>query len=270
IRAAIRAAYPQEKPIVWKRDRVKLRNFLWTYVPKLQIAINRITPYAAVLGKGTQMMRQLYYWENWVHSTLFLMALSFAILFVEPYMIGLGLFVGMICLPLMSLRMFRKNSSRMNRCENDASDSELASVNLEDYMDARTDSDSSDPENKKKKEKKKTLKKKLKKAREVMGTLLVVTEEIASVLEKFESVLRWQVPWLSWLMLLFILVIIVITYFIPLRYILLIYVIKRFTRKLRKAQTGDASPLSIVLRVPDKVEQKKYRLFRMHPLPVDQ
>lgn len=268
VRAAIRAAYPREKVLVWSNSRVKLRNLLWKYVPKLQQEIDRITPYANSLTRSTQMVRSLYIWENRVYSTVFLSSVCFAIFFVQPYMVFSGLVLGLICSQVQNVFHVRANHhaprSPLMTPYTDSEDNETEQAlyqpedNLDDYM----DSDSDDTETKLKKDKKKPLKFKLRKAREVMGTLLDVMEGIASAIEKFDSIFRWQVPCLSGLILLFLIFLTVLTFFVPMRLLIIIIVVKKFTQNLRNPGPGDASPLSFVLRVPDKVEKMQYRLLR--------
>ncbi|CAH8460445.1 unnamed protein product [Dicrocoelium dendriticum] len=268
IRAAIRAAYPREKVLVWSSSRVKLRNLLWKYVPKLQQKIDRITPYANSLTKSTQILRSLYLWENHLYSTVFLTSVCFAVLFVQPYMLFSGLVLGLICSQVPNVIHMRPNSqvprSPTVQPYTDSEDNEVEQTVLEpeENLDDYSDSDSDDQETKLKKDKKKPLKIKLRKAREVMGTLLDVMEGIASAVEKFDSIFRWQVPCLSGLVLLFLIFLTVLTFFVPMRLIIVIYVLKKFTRNLRNPGPGDASPLSFVLRVPDKVEKIQYRLLR--------
>ncbi|TGZ56814.1 hypothetical protein CRM22_010071 [Opisthorchis felineus] len=268
IRAAIRAAYPREEPCVWQENRVRLRTLVQKYVPNLQGHITRITSYTPPIEVGTQVLKKLYTWENPTYSALFIVAMCLTILYIQPYMIAFGMTIGLILVRLSHIRWFNSANKSKRPCTPVIDNDDLELEETLEYLEACSDSSSDEPlVPKSKHDKKKPLKQKLKKARQVMGMIDEAMEGIASIMEKFESICKWQVPWLSFLVVLFTLCVGILTYFVPLRYLLIFYVVKKFTRRLRQAQMYDPSPLSFILRVPNRVERIQYRQTRPNESP---
>ncbi|TPP56153.1 hypothetical protein FGIG_00645 [Fasciola gigantica] len=262
IRAAMRVVYPKETPWVYATSRVHLRDLIRKYVPDLQHKIDRITPYGAFMANGHRVFMKLYNWENKILSSLFLVGMWLGILFVQPYMIVGGMMFGFAACCLFTMDWFkgrtRPRPSIQSSVESEEDDYEDY-LNTEDLLDEDSESDPDDLELKQKRSRKKPLKAKLAKAREVLGTLQSVMESVASMIEKIDCLLKWQVPWLSMLFFLFLILVTLLTYFIPPRYLLIIYATKRFTRRLRNANVYDASPMSIISRAPNKLQRLSYR-----------
>ncbi|XP_018647511.1 hypothetical protein Smp_130930 [Schistosoma mansoni] len=116
---------------------------------------------------------------------------------------------------------------------------------------------------KRKKDKKSSLTAKLNKLRSVLGTLQDIAESITSFLERLNYLCRWRYPSLSCLFLVTILIISIILYFIPLRYIIFGYTLKKFTRKMRNQQRPSTTLFfGILNRVPSRMEKIYYRELR--------
>ncbi|TPP62515.1 hypothetical protein FGIG_03059 [Fasciola gigantica] len=106
---------------------------------------------------------------------------------------------------------------------------------------------------------KRRLKAKLAKAREVLETLQTFVDSVASTAERIDCLLRWQVPWLSLLFFLYLVFNTLLAYFVPVRYLLLFYVTKLFTNRLSNFKYIDFSAMSIISRVPNKLQRIGYR-----------
>uniref|UniRef100_A0A3B4V2Q0 Multiple C2 and transmembrane domain containing 1 n=1 Tax=Seriola dumerili TaxID=41447 RepID=A0A3B4V2Q0_SERDU len=80
-------------------------------------------------------------------------------------------------------------------------------------------------------------------------------DEVASYGERIKNTFNWTVPFLSWLAIVALGVATTIIYFIPLRYIVLIWGVNKFTKKLRDPYTIDNNELlDFLSRVPSDVQ----------------
>ncbi|KAJ6669757.1 hypothetical protein lerEdw1_000306 [Lerista edwardsae] len=86
------------------------------------------------------------------------------------------------------------------------------------------------------------------------GVLLDIKEKLLA------SIFSWTVPFLSWLAIVAFCVFTVILYFIPLRYIVLVWGINKFTKKLRSPYAIDNNELlDFLSRVPSDVQVVQYQ-----------
>ncbi|KAK7890936.1 hypothetical protein WMY93_022899 [Mugilogobius chulae] len=94
---------------------------------------------------------------------------------------------------------------------------------------------------------------------EVVLVVQNVLEEIANIGERAKNIFNWSVPFMSCLACLVLFVATVLLYFIPLRYLVLIWGVNKFTKKLRNPYTTDNNEiLDFLKRVPSDV-QKHHR-----------
>uniref|UniRef100_A0A8C9VST0 Multiple C2 and transmembrane domain containing 2 n=1 Tax=Scleropages formosus TaxID=113540 RepID=A0A8C9VST0_SCLFO len=97
---------------------------------------------------------------------------------------------------------------------------------------------------------------------EIVVTVQSLLEEIACFGERIKNTFNWSVPFLSSLACLVLFVATVIAYFIPLRYIVLIWGIHKFTKKLRNPYTIDNNEvLDFLRRVPSDVQKVRRGRF---------
>uniref|UniRef100_A0A7N6F7S8 C2 domain-containing protein n=1 Tax=Anabas testudineus TaxID=64144 RepID=A0A7N6F7S8_ANATE len=91
---------------------------------------------------------------------------------------------------------------------------------------------------------------------ETIITLQNLLEEIASFGERIKNTFNWSVPFLSSLAFLIFVIFTVLTYYIPLRYIILIWGINKFTKKLRNPYSiANNEVLDFLTRVPSDVQK---------------
>ncbi|XP_071356000.1 multiple C2 and transmembrane domain-containing protein 2 isoform X3 [Trachinotus anak] len=110
---------------------------------------------------------------------------------------------------------------------------------------------------------KKGLMDKIYMVQEVVLVVQNVLEELANIGERIKNIFNWSVPFLSCLACSVLLVSTMLLYFIPLRYIVLIWGVNKFTKKLRNPYTIDSNEiLDFLKRVPSDVEKVQYSALR--------
>ncbi|XP_060026505.1 multiple C2 and transmembrane domain-containing protein 2 isoform X3 [Lagenorhynchus albirostris] len=94
---------------------------------------------------------------------------------------------------------------------------------------------------------------------DIVSTVQNILEEIASFGERIKNTFNWTVPFLSFLACLILAVATITLYFIPLRYIILIWGINKFTKKFRNPYAIDNNELlDFLSRVPSDVQKVQY------------
>ncbi|XP_064168736.1 multiple C2 and transmembrane domain-containing protein 2 isoform X1 [Anguilla rostrata] len=120
-----------------------------------------------------------------------------------------------------------------------------------------------DEEEEEKDGEKRGLRDKIHMIQEVVVTVQNLLGELACIGERVKNTFNWSVPFLTILASLVLLVVTVLTYFIPLRYIVLIWGINKFTKKLRKPYAVDSSEvLDFLKRVPSDVQKVQHLELR--------
>uniref|UniRef100_A0A8C7J156 Multiple C2 domains, transmembrane 2b n=1 Tax=Oncorhynchus kisutch TaxID=8019 RepID=A0A8C7J156_ONCKI len=108
---------------------------------------------------------------------------------------------------------------------------------------------------------KRGLMEKIHMVQETVITVQNLLEEIACFGERIKNTFNWSVPFLSNLAFLILVTVTVVTYFIPVRYILLVWGINQFTKKLRAPYAIDNNEVfDFLRRVPSDVH--KVRVYR--------
>ncbi|KAI4570115.1 hypothetical protein MJT46_007409 [Ovis ammon polii x Ovis aries] len=97
---------------------------------------------------------------------------------------------------------------------------------------------------------------------EVCISVQNILDEVASFGERIKNTFNWTVPFLSWLAIVALCAFTVILYFIPLRYIVLVWGINKFTKKLRNPYAIDNNELlDFLSRVPSDVQVDEKKAF---------
>ena len=78
--------------------------------------------------------------------------------------------------------------------------------------------------------------------------------EIASPIESLENVFNFSVPYISWFIFVFFILITIFLYFVPLRLLVLVWVVNRFRKGLIKNRTDTNEVINFLSRVPDNEE----------------
>uniref|UniRef100_A0A2K6KXJ2 C2 domain-containing protein n=1 Tax=Rhinopithecus bieti TaxID=61621 RepID=A0A2K6KXJ2_RHIBE len=101
---------------------------------------------------------------------------------------------------------------------------------------------------------------------EVCVSVQNILDEVASFGERIKNTFNWTVPFLSWLAIIALCVFTVILYCIPLRYIVLVWGINKFTKKLRSPYAIDNNELlDFLSRVPSDVQMVQYQELKPDP-----
>ncbi|XP_016307776.1 multiple C2 and transmembrane domain-containing protein 2-like isoform X1 [Sinocyclocheilus anshuiensis] len=105
----------------------------------------------------------------------------------------------------------------------------------------------------------KGLMEKIHMVQEIVITVQNLLEEIACFGERIKNTFNWSVPFLSNLAFLVLIMATVITYFIPVRYIILLWGIHKFTKKLRSPYAIENNEvMDFLSRVPSDVQMTQY------------
>ncbi|EGV94687.1 Multiple C2 and transmembrane domain-containing protein 2 [Cricetulus griseus] len=118
-----------------------------------------------------------------------------------------------------------------------------------------TDVDEEEAEEEKESEKKGLIER-IYMVQDIVSTVQNILEEVASFGERIKNMFNWTVPFLSLLACLILAIATVALYFIPLRYIVLLWGINKFTKKLRNPYSIDNNELlDFLSRVPSDVQK---------------
>uniref|UniRef100_A0A8C7JXM3 Multiple C2 domains, transmembrane 2a n=1 Tax=Oncorhynchus kisutch TaxID=8019 RepID=A0A8C7JXM3_ONCKI len=111
---------------------------------------------------------------------------------------------------------------------------------------------------------KKGLMDKIHMVQEIVITVQNILDEIACIGERVKNTFNWSVPFLSCLACLVLFVATATLYYIPLRYVILIWGVNKFTKKLRNPYAIDNNEiLDFLKRVPSDVQKVKVQ-FHIH------
>ncbi|KAK1888400.1 Multiple C2 and transmembrane domain containing protein 2 [Dissostichus eleginoides] len=110
---------------------------------------------------------------------------------------------------------------------------------------------------------KKGLMDKIHMVQEVVLVVQNVLDEIANIGERIKNIFNWSVPFLSCMAFLMLFVTTALLYYIPLRYIVLIWGVKKFTKRLCNPHTIDNNEiLDFLKRVPSDVQKVQHSAIR--------
>ncbi|XP_062403637.1 multiple C2 and transmembrane domain-containing protein 2 [Sardina pilchardus] len=120
-----------------------------------------------------------------------------------------------------------------------------------------------DEEEDEKESEKKGLMDKIHMVQEIVLTVQNTLDEVASIGERIKNTTNWSVPFMSYLACVMLFVATAVLFFIPLRYIVLIWGVNKFTKKLRNPYAVDSNKvLDFLQRVPSDVQKVQYSELR--------
>ncbi|XP_027377160.1 multiple C2 and transmembrane domain-containing protein 2 isoform X1 [Bos indicus x Bos taurus] len=229
IKASIRTFTPREKRFV--EDGRKLSKKI------LSRDVDRVKRLTMAIWNTIQFLKSCFQWESTLRSTVAFVVFLVAVWNFELYMI-----------PLALLLLFVYNSIGPTR-------GKVGSI--QDSQES-PDVDEEDDEDDKESEKKGLIKR-IYMVQDIVSTVQNILEELASFGERIKNTFNWTVPFLSFLACLILAVATITLYFIPLRYIILIWGINKFTKKLRNPYAIDNNELlDFLSRVPSDVQKVQY------------
>ncbi|NXT19276.1 MCTP1 protein, partial [Syrrhaptes paradoxus] len=239
VKASIRTLMPKEEKYIEEENRLSkqllLRNFI------------RMKRCVMVLINAACYISSCFEWDSPPRSLAAFLLFLFVVWNFELYMIPLALLL------LLAWNYFLIVSGKDNRQHDTVVEDILED---EEEEDDRDDKDSE----------KKGFMNKLYAIQEVCVSVQNILDEVASFGERIKNTFNWTVPFLSWLAIVALFVFTIILYFVPLRYIVLVWGINKFTKKLRSPYAIDNNELlDFLSRVPSDVQVVQYHELKQDP-----
>uniref|UniRef100_A0A803XPJ3 Multiple C2 and transmembrane domain containing 1 n=1 Tax=Meleagris gallopavo TaxID=9103 RepID=A0A803XPJ3_MELGA len=239
VKASLRTLMPKEQKYIEEENRLSkqllLRNFI------------RMKRCVMVLINAAYYINSCFDWDSPPRSLAAFLLFLFVVWNFELYMIPLALLL------LLAWNYFLIVSGKDNRQHDTVVEDMLED---EEEEDDRDDKDSE----------KKGFMDKLYAIQEVCVSVQNILDEVASFGERIKNTFNWTVPFLSWLAIVALCVLTVILYFIPLRYIVLVWGINKFTKKIRSPYAIDNNELlDFLSRVPSDVQVVQYHELKQDP-----
>ncbi|XP_060026503.1 multiple C2 and transmembrane domain-containing protein 2 isoform X2 [Lagenorhynchus albirostris] len=229
IKASIRTFTPREKRFV--EDSRKLSKKI------LSRDVDRVKRLTMTVWNIVQFLTSCFRWESTLRSTVAFVVFLVTVWNFELYMIPLAL--SLLC-------VYNFIGPTMGKVGSIQDSQESTDVDEEKYEDD-------------KESEKKGLIERIYMVQDIVSTVQNILEEIASFGERIKNTFNWTVPFLSFLACLILAVATITLYFIPLRYIILIWGINKFTKKFRNPYAIDNNELlDFLSRVPSDVQKVQY------------
>uniref|UniRef100_A0A8C4TQK8 Multiple C2 and transmembrane domain-containing protein 1 n=1 Tax=Falco tinnunculus TaxID=100819 RepID=A0A8C4TQK8_FALTI len=273
VKASIRTLMPKEQKYIEEENRLSkqllLRNFA------------RMKRCIMVLINAAYYISSCFDWDSPPRSLAAFLLFLFVVWNFELYMIPLALLL------LLAWNYFLIVSGKDNRQHDTVGEDrtlrllqtgwlkqctelqqELTSIsplNAEVVEDMLEDEEEEDDRDDKDSEKKGFMNR-LYAIQEVCVSVQNILGEVASFGERIKNTFNWTVPFLSWLAIVALSVFTIILYFIPLRYIVLVWGINKFTKRLRSPYAIDNNELlDFLSRVPSDVQMVQYHELKQDP-----
>lgn len=233
VKASLASLEPKEQKYVEEEPRLSkqllLRNFI------------RMKRCVMVLINAAYYINSCFDWDSPQRSLAAFLVFLLVVWNFETYMIPLALLL------LLTWNYFLIISGKDNKTQDMVMEDMLEDEEEED------DKDDKDGE-------KKGFMNKLYAIQEVCVSVQNVLDEVASIGERIKNTFNWTVPFLTWLAIIALCVLMAVLYFIPLRYIVLLWGINKFTKKIRSPYMIDNNEiLDFLTRVPSDVQLVQYR-----------
>ncbi|XP_060271996.1 multiple C2 and transmembrane domain-containing protein 1 isoform X5 [Ovis aries] len=246
VKASLRTLIPKEQKYIEEENRLSkqllLRNFI------------RTKRCVMVLVNAAYYVNSCFDWDSPPRSLAAFVLFLFVVWNFELYMIPL------VLLLLLTWNYFLIISGKENRQRDTVVEDMLEDEEEDDDKDdKKVLSYSKDSE-------KKGFINKIYAIQEVCISVQNILDEVASFGERIKNTFNWTVPFLSWLAIVALCAFTVILYFIPLRYIVLVWGINKFTKKLRNPYAIDNNELlDFLSRVPSDVQVVQYQELKPDP-----
>ena len=243
IRAAIRTLNPREEKYMATVEKFKKQVFL-----------NNVTRIKAVIMFFVDLVKfveSLLEWESPVRTVVAFVIYTVACWFAEPF------WAPIILLLIFIRNYIRGRTSSFVDHSDDSSD--CASLDLENAED-----DLGDDKDKNESEEKMTLRGAYKHFQDVTAMVQNALGVVANLAEAVKNTFNFSVPFLSWLAVVAMVIAAMFLYYVNLRYLLIIWGINKFSKKLiRPNYVPNNELLDFLSRVPDDEELIDYREMRL-------
>ncbi|XP_057692150.1 multiple C2 and transmembrane domain-containing protein 2 isoform X2 [Corythoichthys intestinalis] len=232
VRAGIRSFQPKEEKFT--EENVKFSKKVLAH------NIYRVRKISTAVLYTLQYIKSCFQWENTLRSLIAFLIFLVTVWHWELFMLPLFLLL-LICWNYFQL--YGRNSN---------SNQELVNMNM-----------GEDEEDDEKESGKKGLMDKIHMVQEVVLTVQNILEELANMGERTKNLFNWSVPFMSCLACLVLFAATLLLYLIPLRYIVLIWGVHKFTKKLRNPYAIDNNELlDFLKRMPSDVQKVQYSALR--------
>ncbi|XP_073320106.1 multiple C2 and transmembrane domain-containing protein 2-like isoform X1 [Pagrus major] len=230
VRASIRTFQPRERRFMEDNPKFS-KKALARNVLRVQ------TLYRAIMST-LQYIKSCFQWESVQRSLLAFLVFMVTVWYWEFYMLPFFLVL------LISWNYLQIRSGRVSQ--------DVANMDLAD-----------EDEDDEKESERRGLMEKIHMVQDTIITLQNLLDEIACFGERIKNTFNWSVPFLSGLAFLVFAIVTILTYYIPVRYIVLIWGINKFTKKLRNPYSIDNNEvLDFLTRVPSDVQKVQYSEIR--------
>lgn len=234
-KAAARTFSPREGKIMYPEPKFKITT--------MKHNINRMAKVIGAVVELSRFIQSCFDWDSNVRSCLAFVVFVIAALNFEMYM-----------LPLTLLIILLKNLFLLQLAKKLTKNKEDEEVTDED------DDDEDDEKEGKGETKGRSFREKLQSIQDVCLQLQEAMDTVASFNERIKNVFTWTVPWLSILAITILMTAVVLLYYIPLKYVLVLWGINKFTKKLRNPNIKTNNELlDFLSRVPSDTEMNLYR-----------
>ncbi|XP_061302700.1 multiple C2 and transmembrane domain-containing protein 2 isoform X1 [Pezoporus flaviventris] len=229
IKATLRTFKPREKRFTEENRKFSKKI--------LSRNVDRVKKITMAIWNTIQFLWSCFLWESTVKSVIAFVVFVVTVWTVELYMVPLALLV------LFAYNFSLITTGKINNTQD-----------AQELMGLDEDEDEDDKESEKK-----GLIERIHMVQEIIIAVQSILEEIASFGERIKNTFNWTVPFLSVLACLVLAAATVILYFIPLRYIVLIWGINKFTKRLRNPYAIDNNELlDFLSRVPSDVQKVQH------------
>ncbi|KFR13018.1 Multiple C2 and transmembrane domain-containing protein 2, partial [Opisthocomus hoazin] len=231
IKASIRTFKPREKRFTEENRKFSKKI--------LSRNVDRVKKITMAIWNTIQFLRSCFLWESTVKSVIAFVVFVVTVWSVELYMVPLALLV------LFAYNFSLVTTGKVNNAQDAQASKELMGLDEDE-----------DEDDKVSESEKKGLIDRIHMVQEIIIAVQSILEEIASFGERIKNTFNWTVPFLSVLACLVLAAATVMLYFIPLRYIVLIWGVNKFTKKLRNPYAIDNNELlDFLSRVPSDVQK---------------
>ncbi|XP_056427838.1 multiple C2 and transmembrane domain-containing protein 2 [Hyla sarda] len=228
VRASIRTFNPKEKSFV--EDNPKFSKKI------LSRNVYRVKKITMAIWNTMRFIKSCFQWESTKRSLIAFLIFVLTLWNLELYMI-----------PLLLLLLFAYNFTMIT----------TGKVNSQDNLEGMDIGE--DDEDDEKESERKSIRDRIQMVQDIVITVQNILEEIACFGERIKNTFNWSVPFLSLLACSILLIATILLYFIPLRYIILVWGVNKFTKKLRNPYAIDNNEfLDFLSRVPSDVQKVQY------------
>ncbi|XP_037081873.1 multiple C2 and transmembrane domain-containing protein-like isoform X2 [Pollicipes pollicipes] len=233
VRAGIRTFNPREEK--YTRPELKFKRAVFIR------NVNRLKEMGAGFAEGAKFIKSIFDWDSKPRTIAAFIAFMVGVYSFELYMAPAALLVVFFKGWVVNLIT-----------------SGFRSADEDEFV-----GDDDDDDDDKDKDEKKSLKEKLMAVQEVTAMVQNILGYIASLGECVQNTFNFTVPFLSWLAVLVLSVAAVILYSIPIRYLVMLFGVHKFSKKLlRPNAIPNNELLDFLSRVPDNDQLRQYRELR--------